>query len=278
MASMADLPPVPPAFKPLQHYVKTALEHEKRDLVITYYCLLYALQLGMKINSKAKECYAFLSSLMSLLENMKQQLQDNESIRSEVVGQAHVENYALKMFLWADTEDRACHFNKNVVKSFYTAGMLFDVLQNFGELTDEIESHRKYAKWKAAYIHNCLKNGEVPHPGPIDSEDDEINIPVAGGGVPGTSSQPHSDTHLPSELSQTDVSRTRTTNDTPQQPVAAPRSTVSASEGAKLGPSDFARAQKLCKFAGSAIQYEDVTTAVENLQKCLKLLTTGSED
>lgn len=277
---MANLPPIPSSFKPLQHYVKTASEHEKRDLVITYYCLLYALQLGMKINSKAKECYAFLSSLMSLLEAMKQQLQDNESIRSEVVGQAHVENYALKMFLWADTEDRACHFNKNVVKSFYTAGMLFDVLQNFGELTDEIENHRKYAKWKAAYIHNCLKNGEVPHPGPIDSESDEINIPVAGAGLPGTSSQPRVDSYLPSEPSQTDVSGTPTQmqamSETPQQPVAAPRKT--ASDGAKLGPSDFARAQKLCKYAGSAIQYEDVTTAIENLQKCLKLLATGSED
>lgn len=30
--------------------------------------------------------------------------------------------------------------------------------------------HRKYAKWKAAYIHNCLKNGETPQPGPIGME------------------------------------------------------------------------------------------------------------
>lgn len=30
--------------------------------------------------------------------------------------------------------------------------------------------HRKYARWKAAYIHNCLKNGETPQPGPIGLE------------------------------------------------------------------------------------------------------------
>lgn len=30
--------------------------------------------------------------------------------------------------------------------------------------------HRKYARWKAAYIHNCLKNGETPQPGPIGME------------------------------------------------------------------------------------------------------------
>ena len=59
------------------------------------------------------------------------------------------------------------NFFRNVVKSFYTAGILFDVCEVFGELTDEVASQRKYAKWKATYIHNCLKRGEQPVPGPI---------------------------------------------------------------------------------------------------------------
>jgi len=35
---------------------------------------------------------------------------------------------------------------------------------------------RKYAKWKAAYIHNCLKSGETPIAGPLatgEEEDDQ---------------------------------------------------------------------------------------------------------
>lgn len=59
---------------------------------------------------------------------------------------------------------------RNVVKAFYTAGMLFDVLTTFGELSEEVVQNRKYAKWKAAYIHNCLKNGETPLPGPLTEE------------------------------------------------------------------------------------------------------------
>lgn len=59
------------------------------------------------------------------------------------------------------------HTLRNVVKAFYTSGMVYDVLQVFGELTEEVIQNRKYAKWKAAYIHNCLKNGEVPVPGNI---------------------------------------------------------------------------------------------------------------
>lgn len=37
---------------------------------------------------------------------------DNDAIHNEVVGQAHMENYALKVFLFADNEDRAARFNK----------------------------------------------------------------------------------------------------------------------------------------------------------------------
>lgn len=45
----------------------------------------------------------------------------------------------------------------------------------------------------------------------------------------------------------------------------------------RLTPEDFTRAQKYCKYAGSALQYEDVATALQNLQKAVKLLTTGKE-
>lgn len=58
-----------------------------------------------------------------------------------------------------------------------------DVLQQFGQLSEDLFEKRKYAKWKAAYIHNCLKYGEQPIPGPpkdrkllvgeSDDEDDE---------------------------------------------------------------------------------------------------------
>lgn len=57
-----------------------------------------------------------------------------------------------------------------------------DVLTTFGELTEEVQNNNKYAKWKAAYIHNCLKNGEIPVPGPMGG--DEGGFEAAGGGLP----------------------------------------------------------------------------------------------
>jgi len=48
----------------------------------------------------------------------------------------------------------------------------------------QIESNRKYAKWKAAYIHNCLKNGETPISGPLPDEDEDL-AGATGGSAPG---------------------------------------------------------------------------------------------
>lgn len=88
-----------------------------------------------------------------------------------MVAQAHIENLALKLFTYADNEDRAKHHTKyfefnsfstsqtktyifrNVVKAFYTAGMLLDVCAVFGELNEEVAQQKKYA-----YLHGKLFN------------------------------------------------------------------------------------------------------------------------
>ena len=63
---------------------------------------------------------------------------ENDAVVNEVVASAHIENYAMKLFLYADKSDRAGNFTKSVVKSFYSAGILFDVMQCFGEVTPEV--------------------------------------------------------------------------------------------------------------------------------------------
>lgn len=58
------------------------------------------------------------------------------------------------------------------IKFFYTESLLIDVKIAVGELTNENVKHRKYARWKATYIHNFLKNGETPQAGPGGIEED----------------------------------------------------------------------------------------------------------
>jgi len=73
---------------------------------------LYALQAGLKIDRKSDDAKALLTSLMDWLEKQKKALADNEAITHEVAAQAHLENYALKLFVYADSQDRAANFGK----------------------------------------------------------------------------------------------------------------------------------------------------------------------
>ncbi|XP_028676139.1 vacuolar protein sorting-associated protein VTA1 homolog isoform X1 [Erpetoichthys calabaricus] len=294
---------IPAPLKTIQHHLRTALEHEKRDPVVAYYCKLYAVQTGMKLDSKSPECRKFLMKLMDQLELMKKELSDNESVSQELVGHAHIENYALKMFLYADNEDRSGRFHKNMIKSFYTASLLIDILTVFGELSEENIQHRKYARWKATYIHNCLKNGETPQAGPIgvegeayeDEYDTEIGIPSqvlkpsdpASEGTSSTHSTTniqippgaHAPANTPADVPHNTENVSHPVQPSPQKiPQVDPSLFKAGQQGnVHLTPEDFARAQKYCKYAGSALQYEDIDTAVQNLQKALKLLTTGRE-
>jgi vacuolar protein sorting-associated protein VTA1 len=157
---------VPQSLRPIAHYVKIAQEFAQRDICISYWALYYAVQAGMKIDRTSPEAMQFLASTLGYLENVKKANANHDEITSDIVAQSYIENYALKLFNAADQKDKAADFGKNIVKIYYTAGHIFDILTTFGELDENLEKARKYAKWKATYIHNCLKNGETPIAGP----------------------------------------------------------------------------------------------------------------
>jgi len=280
-----NLPPCPPSIKAIQHFLKTASEHETRDPVITYWSRLAALQNGMTLDKSSKEALAVLLPLMDWLESTKKSQSGNETFVNEVVASAHVENHAMKLFLFADKEDREGRFNKNVVKAFYTSGILFDVLSVFGELTPENSHYKKYAKLKAAYIHNCLKNGETPIPGPLDGADTED---TEGSTIPPSGAPPPIDINPytnPTPFQNTDGEQPYTAPVVKPTPVLPPVQQFqhmnvqpTPSDGSvKLSIDQITKAQKYCKYAISSLDYEDMATAVSNLQKALHLCQTGQE-
>lgn len=88
-------------------------------ITLGFMCIgrLYALQTALSIDKKSDEAKLFLLPLMEWLENEKRSSTSAELINSDTVAQAYVENYALKLFTWADNMDRAGTFNKYV--NFY---------------------------------------------------------------------------------------------------------------------------------------------------------------
>lgn len=297
----------PPNLKIIQPYLKIASEHDQRDFIVAYWARVYSLQTGIK-SAKQPEEKTFLLNIMDWLETVKKTHKDNESISNDTVAQAYLENYAHRLFTYADQQDRASNFGKNVVKSFYTSAMIYDICTTFGELSEEAKQNQKYAKWKAAYIHNCLKNGETPHAGPLPSEDDDL-LNIGGSNEntnePGTSSnfgwntnpydqpaaQPSNPQDQPASGNDPFLNiRAPSPPKDPEEknpggfvPFDPEKSNIpfnqpqAASPSSVVSPEMMMKAQKYCKFAGSALTYEDVPTAIDNLQKALRVLTTGQD-
>lgn len=173
----------------------------------------------------------------------------------------------------------------------------------------------KYAKWKAVELSKCLKSGIAPTPGPpggVDEEQGDVgyfpspasgpadattsygvkpvpkprhNVPQEPQAPTGYVPDPNPSSYAPSNVGFR--------YDNGEETVPPPRSTnPSASVGASggvasggvasgpataIGPEGMAKAQKLCRYASSSLDYEDTAGAVEYLQKALHLLTTGKE-
>lgn len=200
-----------------------------------------------------------------------------------------------------------------------------DILTSFGALDEDIAEKRKYAKWKAAYIHNCLKVGERPQPGSFENQQNEDFTPVnndpndIGFSTPSDSVSDNSNLpNFPSPPSNVNEPKSsfNSSNDfdplnipsvsniTPIIPpadnipsplipfdIAAPVAPAPAvtpiappiitpmpsNNNEAIGPEKIQKAQKYCKWAASALNYDDVKTAIDNLQKALILLQTGRD-
>ncbi|XP_068905046.1 vacuolar protein sorting-associated protein VTA1 homolog [Tenebrio molitor] len=292
-------PPVPPIVKSIAHVLKVADEHEARNIVVSYWARMYACQSAMKLipGKKPPEVSALLIALMDWLEETKKANHDVEGICNETVAQAMIEQYAIQLFTFADGQDRAENFNKNMIKAFYTAGILMDILEQFGEQSEDIINKKKYAKWKAAYIHNCLKSGDTPTAGGPDEHlknviditkegDDEasqndlvisprshLDFPNNQGYNLPTGPAPASSPVTPVVPPEPEQFIPQPNPPTPS--ISTPTPTIQGN--GNVGPEQIQKAQKCCKYATSALNYDDVKTAIDNLQKALNLLQLGKE-
>ena len=93
--------------------------------------MYHAAQVGISARTKDPAAKAYLSPLLTLLEDMKKEIGPNDAIANEVVAAAHVENFALKVFEKVDEEDRAGKATRGTAKKFLAAANLLELLQVF---------------------------------------------------------------------------------------------------------------------------------------------------
>ncbi|KAI9349627.1 Vta1 like-domain-containing protein [Obelidium mucronatum] len=280
--------PIPEALKSITSFVQRAEELSTREPIVSYYCNFYAAKLAIEAGAKDEDSQNYILSLLGGLEREKEKIGHNEAINNDVVGFAHVENFALKIFASADNEDRAGKASKKTAKSFMAASTFLEVLKVFGPIDESVQEKIRYGRFKA------------PTPGPPGGEPtaseqppasasvsvptfvdlDPLNQALQGSAPPPPTSNfdtyspaPPSAPQLPSAHFPSIPSSAPATSQPPVQPFAPtysapPPSTIqSAATHTSTGIYE-----RNCKFAISALQYDDVNTALEQLEKAIAVL------
>mmetsp|Transcript_77253 Transcript_77253/g.151544 ORF Transcript_77253/g.151544 Transcript_77253/m.151544 type:complete len:297 (-) Transcript_77253:26-916(-) len=291
---------IPPSFKIVTSAIRRAEELQRdsnRDAqLVGYYCRYYAVSKASKLCSVPAVAAEtkFLIDEMGKLEKFKA---DFEPFSQET-GMNTCKSYAMSVFQKADDEDRAGAADKGTAKLFYAAGTFFDIMEQFGELPNEISEKRKYSKWKATEIINAIKNGDRPVPGGFgesmgemrisDSDSNSVNqIPPA----------PRADSSMAPPSAQSSPSPTTPSTPAPApfkayvpQPSAPPVQPVVASSSnmnhyyAQSPPPTFTRPPvanndprvqdtvELCNFAILALKKNEIALAKDRLREALRRL------
>ncbi|KAI0068115.1 DUF605-domain-containing protein [Artomyces pyxidatus] len=172
MSSYIGLPPIPSDLKPLTSFLQRADEVKKQDPIISYWCAYYAAQVGISLKAPAPANRAFLSSLLTALENLRASVGVHDALDVESASCAYVENFALRVFAAADNEDRRGAATRATAKKFLAAATFLEVLKVFDDKTawETHEEKVRYSKWKAAEIAKAIREGRKPTPGPANAD------------------------------------------------------------------------------------------------------------
>ncbi|KAF9959025.1 hypothetical protein BGZ70_008988 [Mortierella alpina] len=160
---------VPEGLKNITPFLQRAAQLQDREPVVSYYC---------NANNRA-----FIEELFGVLEKQKKDIGDNEAISDDLVGYAHIENFALKIFKRADDEDRAGQASQKTAKNFVAAANFLELLKVFGDIDSDVEEKVKYAKWRAADIVKAIRDGRQPQPPPgaaVDEFSASLDMGMSG--------------------------------------------------------------------------------------------------
>lgn len=75
-----------------------------------------------------------------------------------------------RIFTVADKQDRAGTADKKTAMTFLDASLHYKILEQFGEIPEDVKQRLKYAEYKAVDIMKCIKQGIKPKPGGPNEE------------------------------------------------------------------------------------------------------------
>ncbi|KAK9324614.1 Vta1 like-domain-containing protein [Lipomyces orientalis] len=275
-----------------------------------YYAIEEAL--AAKVHQTDPAAAEYVTHLLDLVEKDKSELQDHDTITDEMVGQAYVEKFATRVFANADKDIINRKSTRTTASNLLAASNFLELLKLFGEPDQGLLDRIKYCKFHAARILKAYAAGEDPNayespdvavqaPSPepeILRTDDlassvqavSLDLTSSAPSLPSTPSFPTAYSQAPSApafspITAPSAPSPRTFTPSPAAPpiVSAPSAPsyhhqqqhhVSKVEVQQImdEAARFSLAQKHSRYAISALNYEDVDTAVRELKTALKLL------
>eukprot|EP00457_Paulinella_chromatophora_P011922 gb/GEZN01012090.1/.p1 GENE.gb/GEZN01012090.1/~~gb/GEZN01012090.1/.p1 ORF type:complete len:318 (-),score=60.40 gb/GEZN01012090.1/:54-1007(-) len=152
--------------KSINKYLIQAKKLATANPVVSYYCRMHAVKVGMKLQPKKGSAEEKL--LSQVISDLEKQHEVVNGVSKEDA-KSRVEAFALAVFKAADDNDRAATPTKQTAVMFRDAFLFMDVVSQFGPLSPEVQGKRKYAMWKTNDILTALKEGRIPESG---SEED----------------------------------------------------------------------------------------------------------
>ncbi|CAF1347917.1 unnamed protein product, partial [Didymodactylos carnosus] len=205
-----------------------------------------------------KSQQVFTAQVIGALELMKETYSDDELIKSMSTGQQVIEE--LITVLTGETNDIENDSEKStdqlrvLMRKYYTIGGLSDVLSVFGTVKDDFIGLGKMSKSRAVTIFRELKSG-------AGLGGEAASKPSFGSGASSNAAY-----RPPSPVRP---------NIPPQQPPSSVTYDTPYSgydQQSNAPPEIIMQAQKLCRYANSALEHEDISTAIKNCEQVLQLL------
>mmetsp|Transcript_12374 Transcript_12374/g.27497 ORF Transcript_12374/g.27497 Transcript_12374/m.27497 type:complete len:291 (+) Transcript_12374:58-930(+) len=285
---MADL------IKKCNMYLARAKELDADQPIVAYYCRRYALDLLVK----AKMAQQTTPDSDGLLMKTLKEAEEGSKNLDLSQGQDTMEAFALGLFDNADTTDRGGGLEGNsakvVASQFYVAGLFLDTLAQFyeGELPPDIAEKARYAKFRAGTIRNAVSKGlEVPPPPQSQgtSVEQELEEAWAAAQAQAAAATAPSQTSQSPAMTASAPPPAAASPSLPPAPVApaqgrapppaggyppqsAQRLSVASTVAAARYQSPKDEAMRKLEFAISAIDFDDVQSAVHFLREALSEL------
>ncbi|PFH62154.1 hypothetical protein XA68_14823 [Ophiocordyceps unilateralis] len=279
---------------------------------LAYWCEYHAVNqiVGRSLHTADDACFAFTKTLIERLEAIKAEREDDDAIVDNDAGQAYVEQFANETFARAERALRADKVTRQTADTFDAAATFFDLTREWGTPNAETLQKIKFAKWNAARILKAIREGKDPNesnpakPSVADQQPPQLSpddpavrqiisppLPVSVEDVPETAEAPPSEQEYFPPVPSDAASGPSPVEHAPSDPmhISRPANNLQLSPQASAphfpppsprvpvpdvsSPSrDMNEAQKHAKWAISALNFDDVPTAVKELRNALHKL------